>query len=116
MLPATLEKIGYALFFGCVNIQVIWVDNGSAVDDLRKAHSAAILLGRSTMVGDKLLRDFRRLKDVIIPEGVLEIGEQWFMNSEVESVTIPASVAAIGRDAFCCYKCLKHVIFTKETD
>lgn len=70
MLPATLEKIGYAPFSSCANIQVIWVDNGSAVDDLRKAHSAAILLGRSIMVGDQFLRELRRQNDVVISEDV----------------------------------------------
>ena len=33
------------------------------------------------------------------------------MNSEVESVTIPAGVTAIGKEAFCGCKNLKEVVF-----
>ena len=55
------------------------------------------------MVGDRLLRDLRRQRDVVIPESVMEIGEWWFQYSEVESVTILRSVKNIGLCAF--YDC-----------
>ena len=55
------------------------------------------------MVGDKLLSDLRKAKNVVIPAGVLEIRDFWFMNSNIESVTIPKSVRKIGFDAF--YQC-----------
>ena len=37
--------------------------------------SVAILPERSTMVEGRPLREFRTLKEVVIPDGVLEIGE-----------------------------------------
>ena len=55
------------------------------------------------MVGDRLLWDLRRLKDLVIPDGAQEIGEEWFMNSGVESVVVPASVEEIWAYAF--YSC-----------
>ena len=67
--------------------------------------------GRLATVGGRLLWDLRRQKDVVLPEGVREIGERWFQYSEVESVTIPASVAEIGRAAFCSCKNLKRAVF-----
>ena len=59
------------------------------------------VLWRHTMVGGTYLKKLRRLRDVTIQDGVQKIGEQWFMNSAVESVTVPASVREIGKEAFC---------------
>lgn len=55
--------------------------------------------------------DLRRKSDVVIPEGVREIGEKWFKGADVESVTIPVSVAVIGKEAFHGCGRLKRVIF-----
>lgn len=52
------------------------------------------------MVGDHPLQELRRQKDVIIPEGVEVIGERWFMNSQIESITISASVRKLKKEAF----------------
>ena len=64
-----------------------------------------------TTVGGQRLRDLRRLKEVIIPEGVQKVGEQWFMNSEIEGVEIPANVEIIEDEAFCNCEKLKRVTF-----
>ena len=48
---------------------------------------------------------------MVIPEGVQEIGEQWFENSHVESVALPASVMAIESEAFRGCKGLRRVEF-----
>ena len=40
--------------------------------------------------------DLRMLREVAIPEGVQEIGEQWFKNSEIKSVVVPKSIRRIG--------------------
>lgn len=63
------------------------------------------------MAGARPLRDLRGLKDVTIPEGTQEIGEQWFWYSKIESVTVPASLREIRTDSF--YNCegLKSVTF-----
>ena len=58
--------------------------------------SAAILSVDFAMVGNKFLRDIRRQKSVIIPDGVQEIGDHWFKGTAIESVTIPESVVAFG--------------------
>lgn len=44
---------------------------------------------------------------MIIPDGVREIGEQWFKNSDIESITIPASVTNLKQEAFCDCKKLR---------
>ena len=63
-------------------------------------------------MGDKFFANLRKQKSVAIPDGVQTFGEQWFKNSEVESVAVSASVKEIGSDTF--YNCrnLKQVTFT----
>ena len=77
MLPDTLEEVGSYVFGDCPKIKTIWVGNSSVADSVRGDSScdSVILPARSTMVGDKLLRDLRKQKDVVIPEGVQEIGD-----------------------------------------
>ena len=55
--------------------------------------------------------DLKKLKDVVIPDGVERIGNQWFWGAEVESVKIPASMREIGADAFCGCEKLSEVVF-----
>lgn len=103
VLLDALEKVGTDVFYSCPEIKAIWVRNSSVADSLRGDSSCdyvAILPARSTMVGDGLLWDLRRQKDAVIPEGVREIGAQWFQNTEVENVTIPKSVEEVGSDVF----------------
>ena len=58
------------------------------------------VLPTGVVVGGLPLRDLRKQKNVVIPDGAQKIGERWFENSEAESVTIPASVKEIAPDAF----------------
>ena len=39
-------------------------------------------------------------EDVVIPDGVIKIGEGAFANTKISSVTIPDSVKSIGEEAF----------------
>ena len=71
----------------------------------------AAVLSVKTTVGKQSLRDLRKQKDVAISEGVSNIEEQWFKNSEIESVTIPASVTEIGKEAFSDCRNLRRVTF-----
>ena len=48
-----------------------------------------------------------------IPEGVTHIGERWFKNSDVGSITIPGSVKEISAEAFCNCKALRRVTFAE---
>ena len=57
--------------------------------------------------------NLRKQKDIIFPDGVEKIGNHWFWDTEVESVTIPASVKEIGVNAFCSCKRLKRVAFAE---
>ena len=53
--------------------------------------------------GGVLLEDVCMARDVVLPEGIQQIGARWFWGSCIESVQIPASVEEIGKMAF--YNC-----------
>ena len=104
------------MFDDCPEIKTIWVGKSSVADYLRKNYfrdSVVILPARSTMVGDRLLWELRKQREVVIPEGVQEIGGHWFKSSEIENVTIPASVRVIGKRAFYNCKGLRCVTFVE---
>ena len=75
-LPCTLREIGYDALNRCFRLNTVWVEEGCTLDIRAHAISSAIILSTRTMVGDKPLRDLRRQKDVVIPEGVTHIGER----------------------------------------
>ena len=62
--------------------------------------SAEVILLSVTLPGNVRLQDLRLAKEVIIPDGVRRIGNNWFWGSRVERVEIPASVEEIGEKAF----------------
>ena len=117
VLPDTLEKVGRYAFANCHRIRMIWVGDRLDADDLRQQYvfDSVVVLLVKMLVGNRLLFDLRRLKDVAIPEGVQEIGEQWFKSTKVESVIIPASVTVIGEEAFYGCKNLKRVTFAPRS-
>ncbi|MDE7214827.1 MAG: leucine-rich repeat domain-containing protein [Clostridia bacterium] len=50
--------------------------------------------------------------DVVIPDGITEIGEfAFFCNYEIKSVTLPSSVKKIAENAFWCCRYLKVINF-----
>ena len=62
-------------------------------------------------MGSTRVWDLRNLKQVVIPEGIERIGNQWFWGSDIESIEIPATAKEIGADAFYNCKNLKSVTF-----
>lgn len=71
-------------------------------------------MGLSVIIEDGILKEYKSDDlDVIVPEGVTQIGEAVFLGSKIESVKIPSSVIAIGYKAF--HECinLKRVFFSK---
>ena len=109
-LPSTLEKLGDNTFCGCLRLKVVWVRDGCRVNVKRCVNDSVAVLPMM-MQGSLSLRDPRMQSDVVIPEGVQEIGEGWFKRCKAKSVTIPKSVKRIGPDAFCDCLQLARVTF-----
>lgn len=76
--PSTLKEIERSAFDSCKCLKVVWVDDSSPLDIRKYVGDNVTILPAGVMVGDKLLRDLRRQKDLVIPDGAREIGEKWF--------------------------------------
>lgn len=46
-----------------------------------------------------------------LPEGLEEVGEHWFANSDIERLVVPSSVKVLGAYAFNCCSHLREVVF-----
>ena len=54
-----------------------------------------------TMIGNVNVWNLRLCKELVIPDGIEKIGDHWFWGSRIKSVVVPASVKEIGVGAFC---------------
>ena len=77
--------------------------------------SVIVLPADITVGGSSPPRDVRKWKHVVMPEGIERIGWRWFMDSEIESVAIPASVREISANAFRCCRRLREVVFEERS-
>ena len=55
------------------------------------------------VIGASACKGCRSLRRVVIPEGVVELGAEAFMDTALESIHIPASLEKIGENAFVTY-------------
>ena len=111
-----LEKIEEAVFEDCRNLSVIWIDDDSLLNTDGTLKDHIVLLCRDTIVGDVSLWELRQQNDVMIPDGIELIEERWFMNSQIETVTIPASVKKIEKEAFRGCQQLREVKFAEGSN
>ena len=113
MLPSALEYVGDKAFGACRNLETIRLEGERDVDLSRAGLQdlTDVILPSVALPGGVFLQDLRQTKNIAIPEGTEKIGNNWFRNSEIESVDIPASVREIGENAFHGCRCLKSVTF-----
>ena len=114
ILPSTLMSIGHNVFGICPDFSVVWV-KGSCTADIEDAvpYYVAIIPTKDKLIKNVPILDLRRQKEIVLSEGICEIGDYWFRGCEAESVTIPASVRNIGARSFCRCEELRHVQLTK---
>ena len=101
------------MFYCCGSLRTICVEAGceASLQNADVPGSADVVPLPGVFIGGKSILDLRRVKDVIIPEGIEMVGNHWFFGSDVESITVSASVREIWVDAFCRCKKLKQVVF-----
>ena len=61
-------------------------------------------------IKDKAFESLNHIKEVIVSEGVKEIGAWAFIFSSVEKIVIPSTVEKIGKNAFYFCENLKEVV------
>lgn len=101
------------MFARCRHLQVVWTDNGAALDVRACVPSRTVVLSpslKNVSVGNVPLWTLRNLLHVEIPDGVERIGARWFAGSKVLGIHIPASVAGLEQEAF--YSCQKLRVVT----
>ena len=114
VIPSTVISVASGAFSGCNNLPI--------VDNIRYADTYLIEVIDKTLtnytiqegtkwIGNYAFRDCSNLREIIIPNSVINIGSQAFANcSHLESLVIPNSVRSIGRYAF--DNCNELVLYT----
>ncbi len=96
-IPSTLSRIGEKAFYECTNLKKVFLSDLDAWYKIPFADFSSTPLCHSA----DLYLNGTLVTDLVIPEGIGEIGQYTFYNcTSLTSVTIPASVTRIGRSAF----------------
>mgnify|MGYP002852929548 CR=1 FL=1 len=95
VIPASVERIDEGVFCACESLQSIVFEPDCKVKSIPGSFAAGC----------------PNLREVVLPEGLLEIGNNAFVNTAIESITIPASVKTLGD--YCFEGCvnLQEVVF-----
>ena len=91
-IPASVKDIGGTPFNGCSNLTSISVDINNETYESPVGSNAIIHKATNTLVAG--------CKSTIIPESVITIGNNAFLNCSLTSLIIPSNVTSIGSSAF----------------
>ena len=97
-IPKTIDIINKNALAGCPNLKTVVVDSENPYYDSRENCNAIITTSQNPYFTPNTL--IAGCKTTIIPNSIVEIGENAFYNSALESITIPTGTTKIGRSAF----------------
>ena len=98
-IPKTTNIINKNVLAGCLNLKTVVVDSENPYYDSRENCNAIITTSQNPYITPNTL--IAGCKTTIIPNSVVEIGENAFYDCEsLETITIPNSVTKIGQSAF----------------
>jgi len=105
-IPASLTTLGDDIFFGCPNLNKVYINNLSAWCNI------SFGIGSNPLeVAEELYINNVLTKEIAIPEGVERISTRAFYRcSAINSVTFPSSLKTIGSQAFSVCRINKVVI------
>lgn len=118
ILPGTIEKIGNECFLNCTqlthltlseNIRIIGNEAFYGCENLETiSYSGVFLPNRKKIIeneayiGKKAFKGLKKIKEVKIPNGILEICEEAFYNGQnLAKVTLNGNVKKLGDRCFC---------------
>ena len=98
-IPKTIDIINKNALAGCSNLKTVVVDSENPYYDSRENCNAIITTSQNPYITPNTL--IAGCKTTIIPNSVVEIGENAFYDCEsLETITIPNSVTKIGKSTF----------------
>ena len=107
ILPSSLERTGYMMAAGCKNLKCITIPapvteiEPSAFENCRSMTEVTFAGNNVTRIDDWAFYNCHQLQNLVIPEGVSEIGLAAFYGcTYLNEVSLPASVQQIGDHAF----------------
>lgn len=131
VIPASVTTIGRDAFSGCplksISVDtlnsVYYSEGNCLISKVSKTlvqgceNSVIPTDGSILKIGESAFSYYKNFNDIVIPEGVVSIGEGAFSFCSLKSVTIPESVTEIGNSAFWENRELKTIHYggTKET-
>lgn len=102
-LPVSLIKIERnALDAGCLLVCVA-KNCEPGITESVGLHRVLVRAPGKTKVGKRFLRELWAVNDLVLPDGIKEVGDTWFCCAGIESVQVPPSVKKFGVRAF--YHC-----------
>ena len=101
-IPESVTSIGNSAFYSCRSLKELRISNLSSYLKI-KFEDDDSYPNRWSIYSIDVIVDGEKLTDLVIPEGISDIGDFWFRGWNLNSVTIPEGVKTIGDYAFYCY-------------
>jgi hypothetical protein len=115
-IPASVYSLGGYAFYGCKKLEKVTFESGSVMEKLGIEEAIPYSNNNTDMMkGLYVFANTPALKSVTLPTNLTVIGIGCFMNSGIEAIGMPASLAYIGDYAFKECKNLKAANFSAET-
>ena len=99
-INSTNISIDNTAFSGCPNVEEVYTPVGNFIEQMGAGSSLKKIV---FTVAPKVFTGFANttnINEVVIPEGVEEIGENAFYNSSVKDITFPSTLKKINKNAF----------------
>lgn len=107
-LPSSLTRIGKGAFTGCSALQNIHISDLASFCAIYIEQGALLSGGKNLFLGGTLVTD------LVVPEGVVSLGNGFNNYDNLTSVVMPDSVLNIGDNAFYACEYLNNVVLSKN--
>lgn len=112
-IPATIEGQEWSIFDGCVNLHKVNVEDMAA---FIKLEVGGWWTGSPMHNGADLYLKGELVKDLVIPEGIENVGYCKFSNcTSIESITMPSTMKVAGQYSFSNCPNLKYVDMSRSS-